>query len=173
MCSSCEAGYAKVAGDCVKCDGVNWPIVLLQFFTSTLIACFLLHSSTKPITSAAEIVQIWEKEDDDDEGAVLPHRVRRMLKLLGHFTTTKKRRISRKHYQELQAQMKRQSISEIRSLFEGLDTDRSGTLEEAEIKVLLGWLKFPDDEESSRELFAQIDVSRDGRTDLGCDPQNG
>jgi hypothetical protein len=50
LCAACDAGYSKVNGECVECEGVNWGLLGMTLLTSIATGVWMLRGALKVCT---------------------------------------------------------------------------------------------------------------------------
>ena len=83
LCSECEDGYVKLAGDCIACGGFNVIMLAMTLVVNVFMSLFLLHKSANPIIPRDELEKIWDKIDGAGRGQLAKDDVGKVLELLG------------------------------------------------------------------------------------------
>lgn len=83
MCRLCADGFAKIDGRCVRCEGLNWSVLLQSLAVSLIMAMVLLQSATNAVVSVAEFHLVWGKVDVHHTGYLDKDGIIAVLKLLG------------------------------------------------------------------------------------------
>jgi hypothetical protein len=83
MCGVCASGFEKVAGECVACNGYDISRLMSAFLFLMVMALLLFHQSTKPVVSATEVRQLWNRVDTHAEGRLGSEGIAAVMAHLG------------------------------------------------------------------------------------------
>jgi hypothetical protein len=83
MCAECRAGYNKVNGNCVVCDGLSASTLATNLIFQLLTAVFLVYNSTTTIVTEHEVEDTWDIVDVESSGSLDAEGVRAVLSLMG------------------------------------------------------------------------------------------
>jgi hypothetical protein len=65
LCAHCQTSFAKVAGLCVECEGVEWSIVYFQIFSMLILAFGMLLKSTMVVCPVEQAEDLFKDADED------------------------------------------------------------------------------------------------------------